>query len=43
MLEERLRDAVSRLDGLIGKDLAAFNEMLRGMNVPNILAKAPAP
>ena len=40
-LEERLRNTLSALDGLISKDLAAFNDMLRKKNIPNIIAKSP--
>ena len=39
LLEERLRTHTGRLDELIGKDLAAFNEMLRQRKIPNIVAR----
>ena len=41
VLEERLRNVVSELDGLMSKDLAGFNDMLRKKNIPNIIAKTP--
>jgi photosystem II stability/assembly factor-like uncharacterized protein len=37
LLAERVRSHVGRLDELVGKDLAAFNEMLRKRNIPNIV------
>jgi hypothetical protein len=41
VLEEQLRSTVSQLDGLLGKELAGFNDMLRKKNIPNIVAKTP--
>ena len=41
VLEERLRDSAGRLEGLLSKELGAFNEMLRRKNVPNIIVAAP--
>jgi hypothetical protein len=38
LLAERVRAASSQFDTLIDKDLAAFNEMLRARNVPNVIA-----
>ncbi len=39
--EERLRDISGQFESLMSKDLAAFNEMLRKGNIPNIYAKMP--
>jgi photosystem II stability/assembly factor-like uncharacterized protein len=39
LLAERVRDSVSQFEGLLEKDLAAFNEMLRARNIPNIVTK----
>ena len=41
VLEERLRTALSQIEGLLGKDLAGFNDLLRQKNIPNIIAKRP--
>jgi hypothetical protein len=41
VLEERLRNAMSQLEGLVGKELGGLNDMLRKKNVPNIIAKTP--
>jgi len=41
ILEEQLRSALSQIEGLLGKDLAGFNDMLRKRNIPNIIAKGP--
>jgi hypothetical protein len=43
ILGEELRTNVSALEALLAKDLAAFNEMLRGRGIPNILVKAAKP
>jgi photosystem II stability/assembly factor-like uncharacterized protein len=40
LLAERLRTCVSQFDGLIGTDLAAFNETLRSRNIPNIVGRS---
>jgi hypothetical protein len=32
---------MAQLDGLLAKDLKAFNEMLRARNIPNIVVRAP--
>jgi hypothetical protein len=37
LLAERMHDASASWDGLVKKDLAAFNEMLRSKNVPNVV------
>jgi photosystem II stability/assembly factor-like uncharacterized protein len=39
VLAEQLRGHLAALDGLVAKDLAAFNGMLRSRNVGNIIAK----
>ncbi len=39
LLAERLRSSVARFDELVGRDLAAFNSMLRSRNVPNIVVR----
>ena len=41
VLEDQLRNALSELDGVLSKDLAAFNDMLRKKNIPNVIAKTP--
>ena len=41
--EERLRSYQSRLDRLLSSDLAAFNNLLRRRNVPNIIGGAAGP
>ncbi len=41
VLEDQLRNVLSDLDGLLSKDLAGFNDMLRKKNIPNIIAKTP--
>jgi photosystem II stability/assembly factor-like uncharacterized protein len=41
VLEEQLRNTLSQLDGIVGKDLAGFNDMLRKKNIPNVIAKEP--
>jgi hypothetical protein len=41
VLEDRLRNVLSEIDGVMNKDLAGFNDMLRKKNVPNIVAKTP--
>jgi hypothetical protein len=41
ILAEQLRGHLSQLDGLLAKDLKAFNEMLRARNIPNIVVRAP--
>ncbi len=41
LLEDQLRTALSDLDGLLSKDLAGFNDMLRKKNITNIIAKRP--
>jgi photosystem II stability/assembly factor-like uncharacterized protein len=38
LLQERLREQTSRLDSLLGKDLAAFNDLLRSRNIPNVVS-----
>jgi photosystem II stability/assembly factor-like uncharacterized protein len=39
LLEERLRGHAGQLDEIVRKDLAAFNEMLRQRDIPNIVVK----
>ena len=39
LLAERVRDTVTRFDALVAKDLAGFNDLLKGRNIPNIVAK----
>ena len=39
VLEERLRSTLSRIDALLSKDLAGFNDTLRKKSVPNIISK----
>jgi hypothetical protein len=41
ILSEQLRGHLAQLDGLLAKDLRAFNEMLRTRNIPNIAVRAP--
>jgi photosystem II stability/assembly factor-like uncharacterized protein len=41
VLEERLNSVLNELDGLVNKELAGFNDMLRKKNVPNIVVKTP--
>ena len=43
ILAGQLRGHVAQLDGLLAKDLRAFNEMLRTRNIPNIVVRAPKP
>jgi hypothetical protein len=42
-VEQQFRDRISglkgRLDKLVTKDVAAFNEMLRQKNVPNLIVR----
>jgi len=38
LLAERVRGCAGQLNALVSKDLAAFNEMLRAHNVPNVIA-----
>ncbi len=40
-LEDQLRSALGDLDSVLNKDLAAFNDVLRGKNIANIIAKTP--
>jgi len=40
-LEDRLRNVLSEIDGVINKDLSGFNDMLRKKNIPNVIAKIP--
>jgi photosystem II stability/assembly factor-like uncharacterized protein len=42
ILEERLRVHQQGLEALVGRDLAAFNELLRRRNLPAVLARVPA-
>jgi photosystem II stability/assembly factor-like uncharacterized protein len=39
LLAERLREQVAAFDRLVGTELAAFNEMLRSRNIPNIVIR----
>jgi len=41
ILAGQLRGHMARLDGLLAKDLKAFNETLRTRNIPNIVVRAP--
>jgi hypothetical protein len=43
ILAEEVRANVNALEALLAKDLAAFNEMLKGRGIPNILVKAAKP
>lgn len=31
----------SQLDGIVSRDLASFNKMLRDRNIPNVIARTP--
>jgi hypothetical protein len=39
LLSDRVREYAGQLDGLLAKDLAAFNDMLRKRNVANVIAE----
>jgi hypothetical protein len=39
ILADQLRTHLSQLDGLLSRDLAAFNELLRKRNVANIVVR----
>jgi hypothetical protein len=39
ILNGELRTHLTALDGLISKELAAFNELLRQRNVPNVVVR----
>ena len=39
VLEERLHSTLDLLEGVLSKELGAFNEMLRNKNIPNIILK----
>jgi hypothetical protein len=39
LLNTELRTHLTTLDGLIAKELAAFNELLRQRNVPNVVVR----
>ena len=39
LLAERVRDTVARFDALVARDLAAFNDLLRSRNIPNVVVK----
>jgi hypothetical protein len=41
VLEERLKTYQSQLDGLLSRDLSAFNELLRKRNISNVFARVP--
>jgi photosystem II stability/assembly factor-like uncharacterized protein len=41
VLKERLRNALSEIDGVMNSEMAGFNDMLRKKNIPNIIAKTP--
>jgi len=41
VLEEQLRNILTEVDGVVNKELAGFNDMLRKKNVPNIVARTP--
>ncbi len=41
LLEDRLRGHLSQLDGVLSKDLGAFNDLLRKRNLGNIIARVP--
>ncbi len=41
VLDERLNEAAGKLEDLLGKGLAEFNDMLRRQNIPNIVAPKP--
>jgi hypothetical protein len=39
LLAERVRNALTRFDTLVEKDLGAFNDLLRRRNIPHIVAR----
>jgi len=41
VLTGQLRGHLAQLDGLLAKELKAFNEMLRTRSIPNIIVRAP--
>jgi len=41
ILAGQLREHLGQLDGLLSQELAAFNELLRKRNVPNIVVRRP--
>ena len=43
VLGEELRTNVQQLEGLLSKDLAAFNDMLKARGIPNVLVKGAKP
>ena len=43
LLDGQLKEQLSELDGLITKELAAFNELLKARSVPNVVVKPRGP
>lgn len=43
LLDGQLKEQLSALDGLITKELAAFNELLKARSVPNVVVKPRGP
>ena len=39
LLAARVRDTATRFDALVAKDLAAFNDLLKGRNIQGIVVK----
>ena len=43
ILNGELKTHLARLDGLLDKELTAFNALLRSRNVPNVIVRSRAP
>jgi hypothetical protein len=43
LLNGQLREHLTALDGLISRDVSAFNELLRARNVPNVVVRPRGP
>lgn len=43
LLNGELKEHLTRLDGLITRDLTAFNELLRARNIPNVVIRPRGP
>ncbi len=43
LLNGELKEQLSRLEGLINRDLSAFNALLRARNVPNVIVRTRGP
>jgi hypothetical protein len=39
LLNTQLREHLTALDAILGRELAAFNELLKQRNVPNVVVK----